>query len=360
MDNNTDSPIQEQPQIQYARRSRIGSLITTLVAWLALAFGVVSIVGGYYIWRSTNTQLQGIYTSHRALNHDIEKIDQNPRFQSFKRSQLEKLQQTNDNLKQLELRADALDKTQQELTNSLVQTIDVVSRTRHGWMLKEIEYLLQITQHRLQLHRDIEGATNALRIASDRINDIADPRLLAVREAITDDLRALEAVPMPDRDGVALRLDNVAHRLKPEILISMVADGNESNANPGATRLEHKNSIQLWFSDLLRSISDSIKISNQQRQIKLFALQQEQAQNLEFLRQKILGAKYAVMLFDDFQYHAQLKSAIDTLNNSQIFQPPSSLVQEVTALNEINLEPELPNIANTIVKIRELAKEIEE
>ena len=79
-----------------------------------------------------------------------------------------------------------------------------------SWQQAEIEYLLKIANERLGLAGDPVSALAALRAADQRLAQMADPRLTPVRAEVADEIRALEAVSMPDIEGVVLKIGALA------------------------------------------------------------------------------------------------------------------------------------------------------
>jgi len=81
---------------------------------------------------------------------------------------------------------------------------------RDAWLLAEAEYYMQIANAQLQLARNPELAALALTHADDRILQLGDPRLTNIRQAIADELRALDAMDKPDTAGITLILSSLA------------------------------------------------------------------------------------------------------------------------------------------------------
>ena len=69
---------------------------------------------------------------------------------------------------------------------------------------------MQIANAQLQLASNPELAMIALTHADERIAQLADPRLTTVRQALSDELRALEVMDKPDMAGITLTLGSLA------------------------------------------------------------------------------------------------------------------------------------------------------
>lgn len=81
---------------------------------------------------------------------------------------------------------------------------------RDAWLLAEAEYYMQIGNAQLQLGGNAKLAMLALQLADEKIRQLADPALTAVRRALADEIRALDAIETPDIEGIALTLSSLA------------------------------------------------------------------------------------------------------------------------------------------------------
>jgi uroporphyrin-III C-methyltransferase len=81
---------------------------------------------------------------------------------------------------------------------------------RSHWLRLEAEHYLMVANTELELAGHWNNAIRALEIADDRLRQLADPSLGAVRARIASDLLALRAVEQPDVDGIVRALGGLA------------------------------------------------------------------------------------------------------------------------------------------------------
>src|SRR5690606_31224626 len=86
---------------------------------------------------------------------------------------------------------------------------DAAQGGRRDLMRAEIEYLLRVAADALYLSRDVDTAIYALQAADDRLQRLADPRFMPVRQLISDHLQSLGKVNVPDINGTALKLNSL-------------------------------------------------------------------------------------------------------------------------------------------------------
>ena len=96
------------------------------------------------------------------------------------------------------------------LESSVASLAGVSEGARDAWILAESEYYMQIANAQLQLANNPHLAALALRMADERIVQLANPALTDVRRAISDELAALDIMEKPDIEGATLTLASLA------------------------------------------------------------------------------------------------------------------------------------------------------
>ena len=96
------------------------------------------------------------------------------------------------------------------LEGSVASLAGVSEGARDAWILAESEYYMQIANAQLQLANNPHLAGLALKMADERIVQLANPALTDVRRAISDELAALDVMEKPDIEGATLTLASLA------------------------------------------------------------------------------------------------------------------------------------------------------
>lgn len=113
------------------------------------------------------------------------------------------------------------------LEESVASLAGISEGARSTWLLAEAEYYMQIGNAQLQLASNPELATLAMRMADERIAQLADPALLDVRRALSDELAALDAMEKPDIAGTVLTLSSLS-RVVDTLPLASRAAGDEA------------------------------------------------------------------------------------------------------------------------------------
>ena len=82
------------------------------------------------------------------------------------------------------------------------------------WSLREVEHLLIIANQRARLGQDTENASAALHLADQRLEQLGEPTLLPVREALSREIAALGEIQSVDYAGVTHTLTLLSSTLE--------------------------------------------------------------------------------------------------------------------------------------------------
>ena len=342
----TQNALPPKPEVDgqkamHARKMHAGPLLSVLVIVLLLAASGA----GYYGWMTLNTRLDQAAVARQSIAHDIATVDESAKFQNFKQDLLEQTDQLDKNLNELYGQVEQLAARQEGLREFVEETLTRVNRSQLGWGLKEALHVLHMANHRLRIERDIEGAITALDTASSRLHELNDPRLLLVRESISKQIGKLKKLPNPDWAGISLQFNNLLAGVRPDMAEPAVPQTTPSKSHDVEP---DKRELPVWerlIEYVKDSINRSVKVTRKDSHSKVFISHQERQHAYEFLRVRLLGAKYALASRDNESYHLELDAALAWLRNTDLLRNTSDLIDELDALNGINLEPELPDIS---------------
>ena len=319
-----------------------------LVSLLALVLSGIAITAGYKAWLELNKRIDQAAVDRQSIAHEVATIDESIKLQKFKTeidNNINSIKQTVGELSnQIEKQAAAL----KGIELATQETLQHVNRSQLGWGLKEIEHVLRMANHRLRIERDIQGTITALKVASSRLHELNDPRLLPVRESVSKQVGKLKNFPYPDWVGISLQLDNIIAGLKQTIIKNAKQQQEKNSAERDIDDNKEESSGWAKLIDRVKNyINDSIKITREEQKLKIFISEQESQHAYEFLRTKLLGAKYAVASRDDDAYHQELEAALAWLKSTDTLKNKREVIEDLSELNNIDLEPELPDITET-------------
>lgn len=319
-----------------------------LVALLALAAGGGGIGAGWWLWQQQQATNADHDAALAALEERIARIDTTDELANLRRDLTEEV-------RALRATTAAADREIGNLKDAVGALHDVAMRDQRGWMVAEIEYLVDIANQRLRLVRDLDGAIAALRAADQRVRELGDPKLLPVRESLADEIAMLEDFERPDLVGIALRLDRMATHLKPMPLqlpdqeraerdLSLAVADGEQKTMSGLAR-------HVW-----NAFSEHITYREYPEPVKALPDTETELHLNQLLRLRLEAARLSVLRQDDAEYHRQLQAARSWVEEKFTGDRAAGLAADLAALDAVNLRPELPELTASLDKLHELER----
>jgi uroporphyrinogen III methyltransferase/synthase len=254
----------------------------------------------------------------------------------------------------------------------------VAATSREEALLLEVERLVTLAVHDLQLTRQTATALAALELADARLAAANAPRWAALRRAIGRDLERLRAVPAVDTTGIALKLDQLIAGADVWPLITTAAappakapapakkaepPAAAKKAEPGAAakpveaapeappRPTAWERARQW---LLAEFGDLVRIREVATPEALL-LDAEQGRLVrQQLKLRLLGGRLALLARNDRLYHADIENAQTLLalyfegRNPGVAGAAATLRQ----LNTASLSFDVPALADSQAAVR--------
>ena len=250
-----------------------------------------------------------------------------------------------------------LKKGQDDLTRSTEKLFELYGRDENGWKLAEIEYLLSISQHKLVLENDFEGAAKTLDAASNRIAELADPGLLAVRVKISEEIAQLKTRVRPDLVGMTLlvsRLTQQIRSLTPGYQ-SQTQVAEKVKAAPAAPI----NSTDQPLDQRIKTFVTSLVTIKTTRPEAEKVIQTNVIDVKTTLEDQLKLTRWALLERDAFQYQklmtdntALFKEYFDLKNAAN-----ADFYDSLLSLQKSPIKPDLPDISGSLRMLKEIQKQ---
>ncbi len=238
------------------------------IAWPALLLSLLALAAtGYMIVEDRRTQqlaassvksfdrlenrVAALQQSLSVLDSSVEELASSDTSTSL---QVESLQTEFDERASL---LDALPGRLSNLERSVASITGASTGTRDAWLLGEAEYYMQIANAQLQLGGNPHLAALALGMADDRLAQMANPALIAVRRTIANELAALEIMSKPDVEGITLTLASLARIVDS---LPLKSDAGDSTSDADAVDAELSGPARAWAS-IKGAFSGVVKVS---------------------------------------------------------------------------------------------------
>ena len=218
------------------------------------------------------------------------------------------------------------------------QTLDGIHRAyaellkgRVNWLVDEIEVTLNTASQQLLLSGNVPVATAVLENVEQRLNRFEQPELLPIKQAISQDLAALNI------SATALRLDRLESAVD-SLPLLVDSTMNAQNAEPAPTSKAGSFWTRAWdnTSELVKSMVEVRKLDNNDAML----IGSEQVFYLrENLRMRLLDARLALLQHNSEVYQNDLAAIEETVKRYFDVQSPNTQtwLKEVGELKSVEI-----------------------
>jgi uroporphyrin-3 C-methyltransferase len=248
---------------------------------------------------------------------------------------------------------DDLPKQVQDLANATEELRGRTEGPERAWSRAEALYLLELAQRRLILNRDIDTAIVALEAADARLASMRAASFAAARQQIARELQALRAVRKPDTTGIATTLASLEERvphLPVKGIIAVERRSSTDEALPDALL------PRAWA--MLRNAASNLLIVRKVDDAAGGIVTKEEALlRREHLQLLLFSARSALARHDAPAYRSALAGARTWLGELFDLSDPGAqaTLKELQALEPIQIDPPLPDIASSSRMLRKLS-----
>jgi len=263
----------------------------------------------------------------------------------------------------------------EQLTRSLDMLYKQKGKTRNDWILSEVEYLLLIANHGLQLSFDVNTAIIALQSADERLLDMGDPGIINIRKFIAEELIQLKAVPIVDVPGMQVILSGmIKHSSSLPVLDSEIPGVEDLLASVkksqpvASTSVQEQSKLDQVQVSLMKAtdkflqelknlvvyrntkIAATALIAPEQK----FFLQQHVSLKLESARKALLDGRNDLFHSLLKETETILKEYFDTKKTSV-----TTFLEQVDFLQSKNLSRTLPDISFSLKELKKYTQKLE-
>lgn len=201
-DNTTHMPHEASPTLLTVSHRGRG------VAFLALfcALGALGVSG--WLWYDAQQAKDAQHVDWQQRVSTVEAVEREVRLTAETlRGQMQQFEQRVASVEQHMNRA----ASQYAALQSMHQTM---TQSQEEWQLAELDHALTIAMQQLQLSSNVPAAIAALSLVESRLRREVNPRFMALRRAVNQDLEVLRGLPHIDAVGLVVRLERLLEHLE--------------------------------------------------------------------------------------------------------------------------------------------------
>jgi uroporphyrin-3 C-methyltransferase len=209
----------------------------------------------------------------------------------------------------LDVLSAAIQQNKQQIASNLSKVSEIAGRRPADWLLAEANYLLNIAGRKLWLEHDVDTAILMLQAADSRLQDMAEPSLLVVREKLASDISTLQQLNPLATTAIALDISGLGKQVD-NLPLTFFKKPENSNSE-----LELSTDDADWYDNLVNSIDHVLagffSVKKITTDIKPFMSEQQQWLVKEQVKFSLLSAQTAAL-------QEQWPVFMDAINNALV------------------------------------------
>ena len=313
-----------------------------LFAWLIFALVLVALVFAAFVYlQKSGASLlnEQLNTRLLPLENEIQQLE----------SELNQVQAVNAKTMS---RLDLLQSQQAGLLEDMQKAFRVENKSNNDWTLAEIEHLLIVANHRLELESNVALALAAMQAADERLRNNDDPGLLSIRRQLTSDINALRSVDGVDITGLVLYISDLVGRVIDLPLKEIRIEGDQASK---AGSIENgSGKFEQLMSAIWLELKSLVQISRQGEESIATLPPQQRYFLYQNLRLQLESARFAVLRRDTQNFQVSLGIIKEWLHNYFDVSDAGvdSVLESLEQMSDLELQPELPNIDSSLESVR--------
>lgn len=222
-------------------------------------------------------------------------------------------------------------------------------------VLSQVTYLIHLANLQLTLNHNAASAGHLLTLAKAKVTALDDSALLGLNQALANDIVSLSKVPKVDLPMIIAKIDSLNVDIQAASIPPSAADLTESLSQQTKPTKTPPPSDAKWYQRAWHKISDvkSLVIIRKREKAAYPLMLPRQEINLKAnIQTKLLAAEIAAMQHNNTLYQQHLKTVADWItayfhNGNR----KTAILQQVKALQTIDVNPKLPTISNSLSAI---------
>lgn len=302
---------------------------------------------------AVDNQVARLNESESLLQQAVAEIDSNAEADA---QRLEELQDSlNRNMEGVASRLSEDMRDVTTLVSALQGQVTDLQNQDLGWLNSEANYLMRLAQRKLAMEADVASAMLLLKTVEDLLSRQDSMLANTARDSVRRDIQRLEALRLPDRVGIAERLNDLSRELDS---LSLSSSRQAAYVESVQQRLaQGEAGMESWWAAALNLIRTVFvwREADPDQSVSLMP-DQEQLVKQQMLLQ-LEQARLAVVQADAEMYQItldQLQAIMQRYLNQDSAQAVQ-LVLELNAMRDVEVTTTLPTLTDSVNLVRQLA-----
>ena len=337
-DSNTSLPPADKKTVSPAKpKKNKFPTILSIITFILLCICV------FYFWQQQNQhemQIQQILSNTQGSSQSLKSFQQSIQQQTNYLSDLSEKQQT------------LLNSLAQESYFHTQKLSDLGARSRTDWLLAEAEYLMHLANQKLTLEEDISSAEAILVSADKIIEEINDPGLFEIRQALANEVVSLQQVSHLDYQGLYLKLNALITSLDNLKQTSFLRDNTpkQDTVKIEDAKPEEVSKVLAIWTSIWKDLKQAVSIRRLDQAVEPLLAPEQDYYLKQNLRLMLEQASLALIDKNTIIFRSSLKKSL-TWMNRYFSQDDKQIVELQNALAELStfkIDQTLPDISKSL------------
>ena len=223
-----------------------------------------------------------------------------------------------------------------------------------NWQLQEIMYLLLMGKYRVHFAGDVESTLLLWQVAEKQLQANPDPRLIDVKQAVREEIAALESVHNVDVAGITgtiLRLVEDVESLPLNLTgVAPAPASDDREPAPDQAETQESSAVDNVLSEVWTDIQSLVRVRRIDVSEQSLLMPQMKINVVESIRLALFAAQAGALRSDPQLYRENLRFVSDAIR--QHFSPESADVIEfasqVSELIDLPVTVDVPELSTSI------------
>lgn len=202
---------------------------------------------------------------------------------------------------------------------------------RVNWLVDEVEVSLNIASQQLLLSGNVPVAVGILENIEQRLSRFEQPELLPIKQAISQDLATLKALPYINIPATTLHLDRLQNSIND---LPLMVDDTLQVQNKPSPASQANNFMQRTWENTVNMVKDMVEVRHLQSNDTMLLAPEQIYFIRENLRLRLLDARLALMQHNSEVYQNDL-NAVDATVKQYFNNQAQSTQNWLKELNEL-------------------------
>lgn len=270
-------------------------------------------------------------------------------------SQLSRIQQ---NLQDQDAQLNQQQRRSQQIAFHLQRIQQENQQANTTWVLAEVHYLTKLALYNLMYENNPTLAGKLLETADQRLLTANNPGLQSIRQAIANNIVALNGIPKMDTGGLIARINALSSQIETIPLIPSQLPPNQQKINDSLATNTQASLWQRFWNGFSQTLKEMVIIRRHQSPIEPLISTEQKTFLIQNIQLKLSLAQWAILHQQPEIYQQSLKDVSTWISRYFVQNAPATqnILQSIKELQLINLRPNLPNLNDIFTAIESFSQ----